>query len=272
MTAVAQDVEPREGQAMTAQDVTIVTTQAQLDDALARHGQHPEHTIEVRSDFRDELRVEGLYEALLRAKGKSRLRIDGTLNVEATDQSDIHAQGRVTVFAEGQSTVTAWGRCTVYASGQSETHAYGTVHVVSNDEPVVYANGMSTTEVYGPGTVFATDQAVVHVYDHEPTVQAFAHSTVHLYDRAGAAFTASVAVHRHSSTGTVMTLVNVSPVSQEVVLPLTDPDPVPVGLEEGETTFEVPMGFGKAEAAVQAAGRIASRTGSEGTHHRVDPA
>ena len=127
-----------------------VTTQAELDAALAEHVD----TITINSP-------RGVWLSI----GDS-----GSATVEASDSATVEASGSATVRASGSATVRASGSATVEASGSATVRAWGSATVRAWGSATVRASGSATVEAWGSATVEASKWVAVHLFSARATV------------------------------------------------------------------------------------------------------
>lgn len=123
-----------------------VTTQQELDEALARPGL-------TYSD--DEIIIDsprGVWLELSYSKG---------LDVRASGSSGVRAYGLSVVCASGSSTVEAYGLSVVCAQDSANVWAY--------DSSRVWARDSSTVDAYGSSSVWVDDLAAVCLHSKDAT-------------------------------------------------------------------------------------------------------
>ena len=113
---------------------TIVTTQAELDSALAAGAEG----IIIASPA-------GVW---LNVSGSATVVASGSATVRAYDSATVAASGSATVRAFGSATVVAYDSATVRASGSATVRAYGS----------------ATVRAYGSATVTASAHVAVHIH------------------------------------------------------------------------------------------------------------
>ena len=129
---------------------TIVTTQAQLDAALAAG----EQWIEINSERGVWLRIGD--------SGSATVSASGSATVSAFDSATVRASGSATVSAFDSATVRAFGSATVSASGSATVSA--------SDSATVRAFDSATVSAFGSATVKATPKVAVHLHSADVTV------------------------------------------------------------------------------------------------------
>ena len=159
-----------------------VTTQAELDAALAEHVD----TITINSP-------RGVWLSI-GDSGSATVEASGSATVEAWDSATVRAWGSATVEASGSATVEAWGSATVRAWGSATVRAWGSA--------TVRASGSATVRAWGSATVRAWDSATVRASD-SATVEASGSATVEAWDSATVRASKWVAVHLFSARATV---------------------------------------------------------------------
>ena len=122
--------------------IRIVTTQTELDAALAEHADH----IEIRSPA------------------------DVWLSITDTDSSHVEARGSSHVEAWGSSHVVAWGSSHVEAGDSSHVEARDSSHVVARDSSHVEAWGSSHVEARDSSHVEAGRHVAIHRHSTHSTV------------------------------------------------------------------------------------------------------
>jgi len=115
-----------------------VTTQAELDTALAKHGDDDDSTIVIDSPA-------GVW-------------------------MELEASGSATVEAYGFATVRAYGFATVEASGSATVRAYGSATVRASGSATVQAYDSATVQAYDSATVQASTHVAVRLYSARATV------------------------------------------------------------------------------------------------------
>ena len=159
-----------------------VTTQAELDAALAEHVD----IININSPRGVWLTISDSGSATVRAWGSATVRASGSATVRASDSA--------TVRASGSATVEAWGSATVRASGSATVEAW--------DSATVEASDSATVRAWGSATVHASGSATVHAWG-SATVQASGSATVQASDSATVRASPLVAVYLHSGRAVV---------------------------------------------------------------------
>ena len=134
-----------------------VTTQAELDAALAEHVD----TITINSPRGVWLSIGDSGSATVEASGSATVRAWGSATVEASGSATVRASGSATVRASGSATVAAYGSATVRASDSATVRAYDSATVEAYDSATVEAYDSATVEAWGSATVRAWGSATV---------------------------------------------------------------------------------------------------------------
>ncbi len=153
-----------------------VTTQAELDAALAEHVS----TIIIDSPRGVWLTISDSGSATVRASDSATVRAYDSAAVRASGSATVRAYASATVWAYDSATVAAYGSATVRASGSATVAAYGSATAWASGSATVWASDSATVRASGSATVRASDSATVWAYD-SATVEASKWVAVHLF-------------------------------------------------------------------------------------------
>lgn len=183
---------------MTAEHYRVVTTQSELEGALADEVR----VVIVRSDPDVWLTVRHTGSSTVRVEDSSAVRAVGRSKIEATDFSTVRAWDFAYVKASASATVAAGEWANVEAWGRTNVEATGQVTVEASGLATVEASGYTTVRASDSVTVKARESATVRAWDYSH-VKAWGSATVSASGFATVEATSRVAVHLHSRKTTV---------------------------------------------------------------------
>jgi hypothetical protein len=137
----------------------VVTTQAQLDQALA----DGVPDVQIRSERGVWITVE--------AFGSATVEAFDSATVRAFDSATVRAFGSATVEAFGSATVEAFDSATVRASGSATVEAFDSATVRAFDSATVRAFGSATVEAFDSATVRASSHVAVHLHSGRARIE-----------------------------------------------------------------------------------------------------